>query len=60
MTAVTDPILLLDVMSTLVVDPFYQEIPAFFGLSLDELLAQKDPRAWVDFEQDAIDEATFF
>lgn len=52
--------LLLDVMDTLVQDPFYDLMPAFFGLSLDQLLAQKDPRAWVDFEFGAIDEATFF
>ena len=27
------------------------------GLTFDELLAQKDPHAWVDFEHGAIDEA---
>jgi FMN hydrolase / 5-amino-6-(5-phospho-D-ribitylamino)uracil phosphatase len=53
-------VLLLDVMDTLVRDPFYLEMPAFFGLTLDELLAQKDPRAWVDFETGAIDEETFY
>lgn len=53
------PILCLDVMSTLVYDPFYKEMPAHFGMSFDELIARKDPRAWVDFEFGAIDETTF-
>ncbi|MGZ3416977.1 MAG: HAD-IA family hydrolase [Polyangiales bacterium] len=51
-------VLLLDVMGTLVRDPFFEEMPAFFGLSLKELLALKHPRAWVDFEHGHIDEAT--
>lgn len=51
--------LLLDVMGTLVHDPFYEEMPRWFGLSLDELLAQKDPHAWVDFEFGAIDQEAF-
>lgn len=54
-----EPILLLDVMSTLVRDPFFDVVPAFFGLSLDELLRAKHPRAWIDFEHGRIDEETF-
>ncbi len=52
-------ILLLDVMGTLVYDPFYVEVPAFFGMSLDELMKVKHPRAWLDFEFGRCDEATF-
>ncbi len=37
-------------MGTLVEDPFHRTIPAYFGLTLDELLAAKHPTAWVDFE----------
>ncbi len=44
-------------MGTLVRDPFFDEMPGFFGLTLEELLAQKHPRAWVDFEHGHIDEA---
>ncbi|MEM9459241.1 MAG: HAD family phosphatase [Myxococcota bacterium] len=51
-------VLLLDVMGTLVHDPFYEEIPRFFGMTLPELIAVKHPRAWVDFEHGHIDEAT--
>jgi HAD superfamily hydrolase (TIGR01509 family) len=53
------PVLLLDVMETLVHEPFTVELPAFFGMSLDELLAAKHPTAWIDFELGAIDEATY-
>ncbi len=53
------PVVLFDVMDTLVVDPFRVHIPAFFGLSLAELLAQKHPTAWVDFEKGLIDEAAY-
>ena len=49
-------VLLLDVMGTLVRDPFYDVVPEFFGMSLDELIAVKHPNAWVRFERDHIDE----
>ena len=51
-------ILLFDVMGTLVYDPFFVEMPAHFGLSLAELIAQKHPRTWLEFELGAIDEHT--
>ena len=51
--------ILLDVMGTLVREPVF-DLPALFGLTWQELLAQKDPTAWVDFELGAIDEATMF
>ena len=58
------PILLFDVMDTLVHEPFYFEMPAFFGMSLEELLAVKHPTAWIDFELGRMEEdeflATFF
>jgi hypothetical protein len=40
-------VLLFDIMSTLVLDPFYQEMPRFFGMTFEELLANKHPTAWV-------------
>lgn len=51
--------LLLDVMGTICYDPFYVEVPAFFGMTLDELLQSKHPTAWVDFERGYIGEAEF-
>ena len=54
-----DPILLLDVLGTLSHDPFYEEMPAWFGMTLRELLEAKEPEAWPEFERGEIDEATF-
>ncbi|KAK7243282.1 hypothetical protein RIF29_38075 [Crotalaria pallida] len=50
------PILLFDVMDTLVRDPFYHDVPAFFGMSMKELLDCKHPTAWIEFEKGLIDE----
>lgn len=52
------PVLLFDVMSTLVYDPFHEAVPAHLGLSFDELIAQKHPTTWVEFELGEIDERT--
>ena len=43
--------LLLDVMGTLVYDPFYVELPRVLGMSFDEMLAAKHPTAWAEFER---------
>lgn len=57
MSAMPSPsVLLFDVMGTLVHDPFFVEVPRFFGVDLRELVATKHPTAWVDFELDEIDE----
>ncbi|KAG4925651.1 hypothetical protein JHK87_051191 [Glycine soja] len=50
------PILLFDIMDTLVRDPFYQDVAAFFGMSLKELIDCKHPTAWIEFEKGLIDE----
>ncbi|KAI3918958.1 hypothetical protein MKW98_017406 [Papaver atlanticum] len=50
------PILLFDVMDTLVRDPFYHDIPAFFSMTFQELIDCKHPTAWVDFEKGLINE----
>ncbi len=49
-------ILLLDVLDTLVHDPFFREVPEFFAMDLDTLLASKDRHAWTDFELGRIGE----
>ncbi|KAF3452440.1 hypothetical protein FNV43_RR02873 [Rhamnella rubrinervis] len=51
------PILLFDIMSTVVRDPFYDDVPAFFGMSMEELIESKNPTAWIDFERGIINEA---
>lgn len=55
----SQPVLLLDVMSTLVHEPFLHEVPAFLGRSLAELRHELSIEAWHDFEKGHIDEATF-
>mmetsp|Transcript_24476 Transcript_24476/g.66807 ORF Transcript_24476/g.66807 Transcript_24476/m.66807 type:complete len:236 (-) Transcript_24476:791-1498(-) len=50
------PIVLLDIMDTVCTDPFFQAMPAHFGMSFKELLAAKHPTAWVDFECNRISE----
>ncbi|GAA0169432.1 phosphatase [Lithospermum erythrorhizon] len=50
------PILLFDVMDTIVRDPFYHHIPNFFRMSMKELLDSKHPTAWIEFEKGLIDE----
>ncbi|KAL1187688.1 Flavin mononucleotide hydrolase 1, chloroplatic [Cardamine amara subsp. amara] len=50
------PVLLFDVMDTIVRDPFYHDVPAFFGMSMKELLECKHPLAWIEFEKGLIDE----
>ncbi len=53
-------IILWDVMSTLVYDPYMTEFPAFFNTTWPELLKVKHPTAWVDFELGRITEQEFF
>ncbi len=53
------PIVLFDVMQTLVHEPYYEELPAFFGMTLEQLGAAQHPTAWVEFEEGRIDEATY-
>lgn len=55
----TQTILLLDVMGTLVSEPFVKEIPEFLGLSLDELRARQNRPVFHEFERGAIDEASY-
>lgn len=53
------PILLLDVMSTLVSEPFIEDVPRFLGLSLDELRAQRCHDAYLQFERGQIGEVEY-
>jgi FMN phosphatase YigB (HAD superfamily) len=46
-------------MDTLVVDPFRHVMPAFFGMTLAELIEEKHPSAWVKFERNEVSEAEF-
>jgi HAD superfamily hydrolase (TIGR01509 family) len=52
-------VILWDVMDTLVRDPFRDAMPAFFGMTLDEMLAAKHPTAWGAFERGELSESAF-
>lgn len=53
-------LVLLDVMDTLVHDPFFIEVPVHLGLTVDELRRLKSDEAWIEFEEGRIDEPTYF
>ena len=53
-------VVLFDVMSTLVYDPFYIELPKAFNCSLSELLRGRDRYAWLEFERNEINEEQFY
>ncbi len=51
--------LCLDLMDTLITDPYREALLAGTGLSLHELMRLRDPEIWPAFEIAAIDEAAF-
>ena len=48
-----------DVMSTLIYDPFFSDVPKAYNQSLRGFLADKDKYAWVDFESGTLTEQDF-
>ena len=52
-------VVLWDVMGTLVHDPFYEEMPEFFGVSFRELLSMLQPGPWIEFELGRRSESEF-
>ena len=52
-------VLLLDVLGTLVRDPFHEDVAPALGMSFEELLRAKHPTAWVEFELGELTEAEF-
>lgn len=53
------PILLFDVMDTLIADPAFRVVPAFFGEDLSTHFALKDKKVFHSFERGEMDEARF-
>ena len=53
------PILLLDVMDTVVHDPFFDEVLRFLDLDLEQFLRVKNKDIWIEFEHGRIDEADY-
>lgn len=46
-------------MNTLVTEPFYEAVPRFLGISLEELYQAKDHQAFLAFERGEIDEEDY-
>jgi HAD superfamily hydrolase (TIGR01509 family) len=53
------PLLVFDLMDTVIVDPFYREVLAYLGTTLPDLGQVKHPTSWLEFETNACDEASF-
>ena len=53
-------ILLLDVMGTLVTEPYMEVLPKFFGMSLKEVFSRRDLHSWPAFERNEISEEDYF
>jgi len=52
-------VLALDLMDTVVRDPFFHVLPGRLQLSVEELFELLDARAWIEFETGVIDEAAY-
>jgi HAD superfamily hydrolase (TIGR01509 family) len=53
------PIILFDVMETLVTEPFRAEIPGLFAVTAEQLVSSLDLDAWDEFEEGRISEAEY-
>jgi HAD superfamily hydrolase (TIGR01509 family) len=49
----------LDLMDTVLVDPFFVDVPRLLGRPIEQVVALLDGQAWVAFETGAIDETTY-
>lgn len=56
----SSPVILLDIMDTVVHDPFFTHMSDFFGLTFEQLLREKHPSSWVEFEKGEIDQDELF
>ena len=51
--------ILLDVMETLVTEPYYRAMPDFFGMTPQQLREAKHPTSWIEFEEGKLSEAEY-
>ena len=52
--------ILLDIMETVVAEPFLEVMPRYFNMSAQDFLTEKDPRSWIEFEHGNITEEQYF
>ena len=53
------PVILFDVLDTLVTDPVFTAVPEFFGMSARELFPLLHATSWIEFEKGRISEAEY-
>ena len=53
-------VIFLDIMETIVTEPFLEVMPQYFNMSAEEFLTEKDPRSWIEFEHGNISEDQYF
>ncbi|MBC7880133.1 MAG: HAD-IA family hydrolase [Anaerolineae bacterium] len=53
------PLLVFDLMDTVIVDPFYREVLDYLGTTLPDLGQVKHPTSWIEFETNLCDEISF-
>lgn len=58
--SVRRPVILWDMMETLVTEPYFNDLPSYFGMSVDELKSQMHPTSWIDFEEGRITEPEYY
>jgi FMN phosphatase YigB (HAD superfamily) len=47
-------------METLVTEPYFNDLPSYFGMSVDELKRQMHPTSWIDFEEGRLTESEYY
>lgn len=53
-------VLLWDVMETLVSEPFYDVMPTYFGMTVDQLRREMHPTSWIEFEEGKLTEQQYY
>jgi hypothetical protein len=50
----------LEWQDTIVRDPFFHRVPAFFNMSMKEIFLAKHPTSWMEFEKGLIDDRELY
>ena len=53
-------VILIDIMETVVVEPYLRVMPHFFDMTPSAFVKEKHPTAWIDFERGKLTEEEYF
>lgn len=53
-------VILIDIMETVVVEPYLRVMPQFFDMDPSAFMKEKHPTAWIDFERGKLTEVEYF